>query len=331
MANWVFCNGCFQPPHRKSSFSLTSCGHVYCDACLCKGKKDECMICKAPCRTVLLTKHTDSSIQAFFMGIDSLCKKYSQDTAQVSGFQDKHRKRLLTFYRDKILQLEESLRKSVLQLERLQSMKSSQQTAFSTIKNSVATKPDGYLWLPPNASAPDRVELMEVDLTPSPVRKPEVAVGPVRISVISPPQDGRMGSVSYWGPQHPALTPSPTPSQTSVSKALRAGRGGSPIPGSAQDESRPPISIPGLLQKQSTGRCPQVAGRLEEVHASKHPGKWVPWAAQDFAGPAASGTKGELCLLQGLVAGRAWDAPGLAATPARPVLPAKQGSPGRLS
>ncbi|XP_013362309.1 PREDICTED: probable E3 SUMO-protein ligase RNF212 isoform X3 [Chinchilla lanigera] len=261
MASWVFCNRCFQPPHRKSSFSLTSCGHVYCDACLRKGKKDECVICKVPCRTLLLTKHTDSSIQAFFMGIDSLCKKYSQDTAQIS-------------------QLEESLRKSVLQLERLQSIKSSQQTAFHTIKSSVATKADGHVWLPPDASAPDRVELMEVDLTP-PVRKPEVTVGPVRISVISPPQDGRMGSVSYLGPQHPALTPSPTPSQTSVSKALRvpplqvhyklpspaplsqlpgrAGRGGSLGPGSVQDEPRPPISIPGLLQRQSAGRLTPFA------------------------------------------------------------------------
>ncbi|XP_010639971.1 probable E3 SUMO-protein ligase RNF212 isoform X1 [Fukomys damarensis] len=278
MASWVFCNRCFQPPHRKSSFSLTSCGHVYCDACLCKGRKDECMICKVPCRTVLLTKHTDSSIQAFFMGIDSLCKKYSQDTAQISEFQDKHRKRLLTFYREKISQLEESLRKSVLQLERLQSMKSSQHTAFSTIKNSVSTKPDGYVWLPPNTSAPDRVESMEIDLTPSPVRKPEVAVGPVRISVISPPQDGRMGCVSSWGPQHPGLTLGPTPSQANTVKALRvpplqvhyklpspalasqlpgrAGRGASPRPGSTQEGPRPPISIPALLQRHSTGPTP---------------------------------------------------------------------------
>ncbi|XP_011511747.1 putative E3 SUMO-protein ligase RNF212 isoform X6 [Homo sapiens] len=82
MANWVFCNRCFQPPHRTSCFSLTNCGHVYCDACLGKGKKNECLICKAPCRTVLLSKHTDADIQAFFMSIDSLCKKYSRETSQ---------------------------------------------------------------------------------------------------------------------------------------------------------------------------------------------------------------------------------------------------------
>ncbi|XP_016863530.1 putative E3 SUMO-protein ligase RNF212 isoform X11 [Homo sapiens] len=83
MANWVFCNRCFQPPHRTSCFSLTNCGHVYCDACLGKGKKNECLICKAPCRTVLLSKHTDADIQAFFMSIDSLCKKYSRETSQL--------------------------------------------------------------------------------------------------------------------------------------------------------------------------------------------------------------------------------------------------------
>jgi hypothetical protein len=39
MASWVFCNRCFQSPHRKSSFSLTSCGHVYCHSCLLKGPR----------------------------------------------------------------------------------------------------------------------------------------------------------------------------------------------------------------------------------------------------------------------------------------------------
>uniref|UniRef100_A0A2K6CTC5 Probable E3 SUMO-protein ligase RNF212 n=1 Tax=Macaca nemestrina TaxID=9545 RepID=A0A2K6CTC5_MACNE len=85
MANWVFCNRCFQPPQRTSCFSLTNCGHVYCDACLGKGEKNECLICKGPCRTVLLSKHTDADIQAFFMSIGSLCKKYSRETSQCLG------------------------------------------------------------------------------------------------------------------------------------------------------------------------------------------------------------------------------------------------------
>ncbi|XP_077876931.1 putative E3 SUMO-protein ligase RNF212 isoform X2 [Ictidomys tridecemlineatus] len=288
MASWVFCNYCFQSPRRTSSFSLTSCGHVYCDACLGKGKKDECLICKVPCRTVLLSKHTDSDIQAFFMGIDGLCRKYSQETAQIS-------------------QLEESLRKSALQVEQLQSMRSSQHTAFSTIKNSVSTKPRGCQLLPPHSSAPDRVESMEVDLSPSPMRKvtarhvqavqfetsqrkaktrPEVAAGPTRISLISPPQDGRMGSVSYPGPPHPSLTPrqvgmaaalrvppvqmpckgaSPAPASW---RPGRAARGGSPVGGVAQARPpRPPISISGLLQRQCLGKCSATRGASQAKYA----------------------------------------------------------------
>nr|XP_054365027.1 probable E3 SUMO-protein ligase RNF212 isoform X3 [Mirounga angustirostris] len=245
MAGWVFCNRCFRPPQRTSCFSVTSCGHVYCDVCLGKGGKEECLICKVPCRTVLLSKH-------------------------ISEFQEKHRKRLLTFYREKITKLEESLRKSVLRMEQLQSMRSSQQTAFSAIKTPVSTpsaKPGGHPLLPLDSSASDRVEFMQVDHTPSPMRKPEVAVGPARISLISPPQHGRMGSISRLGP---------TPGHSSVSQALRipllpvpckalsppaaplapgrAGRGGSPsLRGSQTLAPRPPISISALLQKQRLG------------------------------------------------------------------------------
>ncbi|XP_036096809.1 probable E3 SUMO-protein ligase RNF212 [Molossus molossus] len=268
MASWVFCNRCFRPPSQAARFSLTSCGHVYCAGCLSRGKKDECLICKVPCHTVLLSKHTDPGIQALFMDIDSLCKTYSRETSQISEFQEKHRKRLLAFYREKISRLEEALRKSALRVEQLQSMRLSQHTAFSTMNNTVSTPPaapSGQLLPPPGPSASERVEPMEVDLTPSPTRRPELAAGPTRISLISPPRDGRMGSVSSLGPQQFR----PTPGHTSLSQAPRisplqmprqgsshslgpqaaggAGGGGSPAP------ARPPISISGLLQRQQLG------------------------------------------------------------------------------
>ncbi|XP_076992313.1 putative E3 SUMO-protein ligase RNF212 [Tamandua tetradactyla] len=283
MASWVFCNRCFQPPCSASRFSITSCGHVYCHSCLGKGKKDECLICRVPCRTVLLSKHTDSDIQAFFMGIDGLCKKYSKETSQVSEFQENHRKRLLAFYREKISRLEEALRRSVLQMEQLQSMRSLQQTTFNTIKTSVSTpsaKSNGYLFSPPELSASERVELMEADLTPSPMRKPETAAGPARISLISPPQDGRMGSVSSRGPQHPGLMPVPSSTPTALrlpslqaaykgpphmpasqapSRAARADTpsslGPQPVYPPQAPGARQPLSIPGLLQRQHLGKC----------------------------------------------------------------------------
>ncbi|XP_052591766.1 probable E3 SUMO-protein ligase RNF212 isoform X6 [Peromyscus californicus insignis] len=208
----------------------------------------------------LLTQ-TNSNIQTLFLGIDGLCKKYSQETSQISEFQEKHRRRLVAFYREKISQLEESLRKSVLQIKRLQ-----------------RAKPNGYLLLPPNSSLPDRIESMEIDLTP-PARKPEMAAGPSRISLISPPQDGRMvcfipstGSVSCRGSQHLSLTPS----HASMTKAIRvpplqmpykelspapasqlssrAAQGPSPsLSSSWTGLPRQPISISGLLQRQCAG------------------------------------------------------------------------------
>ncbi|KAB0398240.1 hypothetical protein E2I00_008830 [Balaenoptera physalus] len=42
-----------------------------------EGKRDECLICKVPCRTVLLSK-------------------------RVSEFQEKHRRRLIAFYGEKV-------------------------------------------------------------------------------------------------------------------------------------------------------------------------------------------------------------------------------------
>ncbi|XP_020755117.1 probable E3 SUMO-protein ligase RNF212 isoform X3 [Odocoileus virginianus] len=218
MASWVFCNRCFQPPQATSCFSLTNCGHVYCDVCLRKGKRDECLICKVACRTILLSKHTDSDIQALFMGIDSLCRKYAKETSQIlhpvkkmgnlachsqdsaqpdkyiSEFQEKHRRRLLAFYGEKVSQLEGSLRKSTLRVEQLQRVRS-QQAVFSTVKTPASTpsaRPNGPLFQSRDSSASERVESMEVDLTPSPRRKPEVIAGPPRISLLSPPRDGRM-------------------------------------------------------------------------------------------------------------------------------------------
>ncbi|XP_039076332.1 probable E3 SUMO-protein ligase RNF212 isoform X2 [Hyaena hyaena] len=234
------------------------------------GRKGECLICKVPCRTLLLSEQTDADIQALFTGIDGLCRKYSRETCQVSEFQEKHRKRLLAFYREKISKLEESLRRSVLRMEQLQGTRLSQQSAFSTIKTPVLTpsaRPGGHLPLPPDSSASDRVVSMQVDPTPSPARKPEVAAGPARISLISPPQDGRMGGVAHHGPQLLGLMPSHSdpsqalrilplpfpgkgPPQAPAPRAPgRAGAGG-PSPSRTP---RQPISISALLQRRQAG------------------------------------------------------------------------------
>ncbi|XP_069924048.1 probable E3 SUMO-protein ligase RNF212 isoform X2 [Oryctolagus cuniculus] len=262
MAGWVFCNRCFQPPRSKARFSLTNCGHVYCDGCLG--------------RAICVLFQTDAEIQAFFVGIDSLCRKYSQETSQISEFQEKHRRRLLAFYGEKISKLEESLRKLVLQIEQLQSVRSSQQTAFGTVRTSVPpapARPRGCLLLPTGSSAPDRVESMEVDLTPSPVRRPqpEVAAGPTRMSLISPPQDGRMGS-------HRCRSPTRDPHRPQQPRQRAEQREEAPLASVAPRRQRPgrPSASPACCIGRAQGLLTTGESHREDEPQQVYPGWFLP-------------------------------------------------------
>ncbi|KFQ35836.1 putative E3 SUMO-protein ligase RNF212, partial [Merops nubicus] len=121
MAVPIFCNVCFLEPRKPTpQFSLTSCGHVICEICLQKGKKDECLVCRTPCRTLVLSKQTSPDIQSLFMGIDTLCKKYSKEITQILEFQEKHRKHLLAYHKQKTVKLEEALKKATQQMHQIQ-------------------------------------------------------------------------------------------------------------------------------------------------------------------------------------------------------------------
>ncbi|NXF85429.1 RN212 ligase, partial [Eubucco bourcierii] len=204
MATPVFCNVCFCEPHQPTPrFNLTSCGHVICEICLQKGNKDECLICRTPCRTLVLSKQTSPDIQSLFMGIDTLCKKYAKEITQVSEFQEKHRKHLLAHQRQKTLKLEESLKKATQQMHQIQCVKppekNTQPVFSSTSRNPLSNPPrkqndyPSYSLHRSHPSASEIVEPMEFDTVPSPLRKPETPTGPARLSLITPPQDGRMG------------------------------------------------------------------------------------------------------------------------------------------
>ncbi|XP_007435905.1 probable E3 SUMO-protein ligase RNF212 [Python bivittatus] len=175
MAGPIFCNVCFQKPQGATlNFSLTNCGHVICGQCLQKGTKDECMICRAPCRTIVLSKKVNSDIQSLFMGLDGLCRKYSKEVTQIAQFQEKHRRRLLAHYREKITKLETYLKRASQQIQHIQQLQ-------------------------------HRDSSKEVEVPPS-VRKTETVAGPTRISLISPPQNGHMGSVTCRSSQLSGMT-----------------------------------------------------------------------------------------------------------------------------
>ncbi|KAJ7396584.1 hypothetical protein BTVI_143802 [Pitangus sulphuratus] len=98
MALRVFCNSCSCEPRKPTPrFCLTSCGHVFCEVCLQKGKKDECLICKTACQTLVLSKQVNPDIQALFMGVDVLCNKYSKEITQIDAMNDSKVNVLLIF------------------------------------------------------------------------------------------------------------------------------------------------------------------------------------------------------------------------------------------
>ncbi|KFP27084.1 putative E3 SUMO-protein ligase RNF212, partial [Colius striatus] len=204
MAVHVFCNVCFCEPRKPTPrFNLTNCGHVICEICVQKGKKDECLICRTPCRTLVLSKQTNPDIQSLFMGIDMLCKKYSKEVTEASEFQEKHRKHLLAYRRQKMVKLEESFKKVTQQLHQTQRTKPPEQTTqlpFSSTSRNPLSIPSrkqndysSYSLHPSHPSTSEIMGSMEIDSIPSPMRKPETPTGPTRLSLITPPQDGRMG------------------------------------------------------------------------------------------------------------------------------------------
>uniref|UniRef100_A0A8C5LYE4 Ring finger protein 212 n=1 Tax=Leptobrachium leishanense TaxID=445787 RepID=A0A8C5LYE4_9ANUR len=220
MASVMRCNVCFGRQGR----ALTSCGHVLCEGCLQGGTNDQCTVCRSVCRTVALDNQTNPDIKMLFMDINSLCKTFSAEFSQIVEFQESHRRRSLSFYKGNIEKLEEKNEKLTQQVQQLQSrhqidgrgdfpMSYSQKLSqtsnqvqaprpFSTSIKQAAhseNKP-GYspysLPFPRQSSFNNRSETMEIDPVASRKKAYETVAGPTRISLISPPQDGRMGHIS---------------------------------------------------------------------------------------------------------------------------------------
>ncbi|XP_020658503.1 putative E3 SUMO-protein ligase RNF212 [Pogona vitticeps] len=252
MAAFVFCNACFQKPQGAApKFTLTNCGHVVCERCLQKGKKDECLICRAACRTIVLSKKMNPDIHFLFMGVDGLCRKYSKELQQIAQFQEKHRRQLLAHYRGKITKLEEYLKKATQHIHQTPQLQ--------------------------------RVSSVEVDYAPSSVQKPETTVGATRISLISPPQNGHMGSVASRSSQLYGMTSCQKTTSGSVrSSPLRIPKSGTSYKSSFVSSQgsqshmpdgfgsrtmqhyectpqsslvRPSIALGSLLQRQHLGPC----------------------------------------------------------------------------
>ncbi|XP_058890256.1 probable E3 SUMO-protein ligase RNF212 isoform X6 [Acipenser ruthenus] len=205
MSSWIHCNVCFHQPGANRRFAVTNCGHIVCEICFQKGKKDQCIICKAQCRVMPLSDKSSSEVKALFTDIDAISKKYSSEITKSSVLEVS----LLKVKQD-IQQLNKKVAEQkfyIAKLEsslQLQSLRTSQYSSRMSpaVVNPMSTPlgnqmPFSSLKLS-RPSSSDILGEKEVDMRP-PLRKkqPDISASNSRLSLISPPQDGCMGVVPY--------------------------------------------------------------------------------------------------------------------------------------
>uniref|UniRef100_UPI0037E7B131 probable E3 SUMO-protein ligase RNF212 n=1 Tax=Semicossyphus pulcher TaxID=241346 RepID=UPI0037E7B131 len=216
MSYWMCCNSCYLSPSADRKLAVTTCGHVICSVCYQKGNRGKCLICNAKCQVSPLSDKSSSEVKALFSDINVVATKHFTEVSKVIMFQARHQKRLLTHYQQRNEKLEEVLVKMKQEMQQMTKKLSEQSAYITKLENSlqhhsakVSAMPQmshsshtpqrhkSVLQIPYNSpmslsrhsSMANVTENMEVD---SLFRKPNTVP---RLSLISPPKDGRMGTV----------------------------------------------------------------------------------------------------------------------------------------
>ncbi|XP_030622835.1 LOW QUALITY PROTEIN: putative E3 SUMO-protein ligase RNF212 [Chanos chanos] len=224
MSHWICCNSCFNTLAADRKLAVTSCGHIICNVCFHKGKEGECLICKAKCQLSPLSDKSSSEVKALFLDVNSVATKYFSEISKVLQFQARHQKRLLAHYKQRNGKLEEVLLKMKQEMQQMAKKITEQKAYISKLESTLQhqstrvasqsnrsshslslLKPalsvpqiccSSSKSLSQNLSTSSLVENIERN-TRGPFRKPEISVSVPRISLISPPKDGQMGTVSH--------------------------------------------------------------------------------------------------------------------------------------
>ncbi|XP_054648002.1 probable E3 SUMO-protein ligase RNF212 isoform X2 [Dunckerocampus dactyliophorus] len=215
MSHWICCNSCFLPPSSERRLALTTCGHLICSICYHKGKRGECLICSKQCQVSPLTDQTSPEVKALFSNINAVAKKHFSEISKVVMFQARHQKRLLTHYQKRNEKLEEVLVKMKQEMQQM-AKKLNEQSAYiakleyslqssismsqmshssqtSHARKAVVQIPfNSPVSLSRHSSSSNIADNMEVDerIFKKPVNVP-------RLSLISPPHGGCMGTVPH--------------------------------------------------------------------------------------------------------------------------------------
>ncbi|XP_068131217.1 probable E3 SUMO-protein ligase RNF212 isoform X2 [Hyperolius riggenbachi] len=252
MACPVRCNVCFQQPGKQTThFHITNCGHVLCEVCLQKGKKEVCGVCKSQCRTMLLSDEADPNVKMLFMDVNELCRKYLKDLTQIAKLEEASKE--LT------KKLESNIRYS---------QSSSRMPPSGSLTNSSVGSYRGISPMSQQANTRqhgscESIEPMDTSTTVH--NKKDPITGPNRLLFISPPKDGHMGYAPYKNSSMGSLSlrSSVPSSQSNIQQLLSQADRGEPssrrspylfsqTSGSSQSSAvRKPITLANILQRRS--------------------------------------------------------------------------------
>ncbi|XP_027010353.1 probable E3 SUMO-protein ligase RNF212 isoform X4 [Tachysurus fulvidraco] len=213
MSQWICCNSCFKSPGPDIHLALTNCGHIVCNICFQKGKEGECLICKAKCQLSLLSDKSSSEVRALFSDISSTAIKYFSEISKVLQFQARHQKRLLAYYQQKSEKMKEALIKMQQEMKQMSNSRVGLQSvrdlhASSCFKSGYSTSPTSSapivrkipysspVCLSRQASSTSLAENMDIDSRAF-SSKPSMSGSVSRLCLISPPQDGRIGTIPH--------------------------------------------------------------------------------------------------------------------------------------
>ncbi|XP_055015581.1 probable E3 SUMO-protein ligase RNF212 [Boleophthalmus pectinirostris] len=220
MSFWICCNFCFHPPGSDRKLAVTTCGHLICSVCFQKGTQGTCLICSAKCQVSPLSDKSSSEVKALFSDINSVASKHFTEISKVIMFQARHQKRLLAYYQQKNEKLEQTLVKMKQEMQQMMKKQNEQSAYIKKLENSfqhqstkasVAQKnhssrtPQGNqpvmhipfsspLSFSVHSSTAILTKNMDVDET-SLFRKPSNSTS--RLSLTSPSQEGRMGTIPH--------------------------------------------------------------------------------------------------------------------------------------
>ncbi|KAJ8042004.1 hypothetical protein HOLleu_12965 [Holothuria leucospilota] len=295
MADWVHCNTCFCQPGDGRKFSLTNCGHMYCSECLTTGVKDTCRMCGNPCTYIPLTSKMKPEVEVFFCDPIEIIKKAHKQLSEVMDFQKNHRKRLTAYRKEReakqcsmkgmaIKQQEEiqKLQREIMKLREENAKLRSLVAAGSPgpggaasglnrpptpgrilYGNSPNSQYRGQSPSPkPRSTSPYSVSkspysTMHQDASKTPQMQSK-SVGPTRLSVRTPPVDGKMGPVRTPTSVHgPVSRPSSVVSMSS-SRGRKTPTGLDVFRNNSSPRGSSPVMNPNRAPFQTPRRNPHV-------------------------------------------------------------------------